>query len=188
MTAKEAMRIIEQRNLTAPEAYEIVHALFEAEKREADVERLKMDAEHLQYERDEAREKLSAAVSMAEERLAKNEEAARRIAELELALSAETSGLLERAERAEAREGGKPSVKGELCPRCDGKGHLYFVLTGETWECTLCHGQGVYVTGPADPTRNAVRITQLASAGTEGPLTCGRSRRLPRDAPWRMKR
>ena len=61
-----------------------------------------MDAEHLQYERDEAREKLAAAVSMAEERLAKNEEAARRIAELELALSAETSGLLERAERAEA--------------------------------------------------------------------------------------
>ena len=84
MTAKEAMRIIEQRHFTAPEAYEVVHALFEAERRaserdewekkdessreslhsemiraeraEADVEKLKMDAEHLQYERDEARE------------------------------------------------------------------------------------------------------------------------------------
>ncbi len=36
MTAKEAMRIIEQRHLTMPEAYEVVHALFEAERREAD--------------------------------------------------------------------------------------------------------------------------------------------------------
>ena len=33
-----------------------------AERAEADIEKLKMDAEHLQYERDEAREKLAAAL------------------------------------------------------------------------------------------------------------------------------
>ena len=32
--------------------------MIRAERAEADVEKLKMDAEHLQYERDEAREKI----------------------------------------------------------------------------------------------------------------------------------
>ena len=52
MTAKEAMRIIEQRHLTAPEAYEVVHALFEAERREAALEKLCDDATQLDGERE----------------------------------------------------------------------------------------------------------------------------------------
>ncbi len=101
-----------------------------AERAEAAIDKLKMDAEHLQYERDEAREKLAAAESLNvyfrdaigechlmisrktfEYQVRKEWECTdlpprlqtvmKRIAELELALSAETSGLLERAELAE---------------------------------------------------------------------------------------
>ena len=58
-------------------------------------------------------------------------------------------------------------------------------LTGETWECTLCHGQGVYVTGPADPTRNAPYyptrrlwhpVAQLQQPYRHGRRGCGRER------------
>ncbi len=52
MTAKEAMRIIEHRHLTAPEAYEVIHALFDAEKRETALEKLCDDAMQLDGERE----------------------------------------------------------------------------------------------------------------------------------------
>ena len=52
MTSKEAMKIIEQRHLTTPEAYEVVHALFEAERREAALEKLCDDATQLDGERE----------------------------------------------------------------------------------------------------------------------------------------
>jgi hypothetical protein len=54
------------------------------------------------------------------------------------------------ADKLDAALGRPAETQGVPCPRCDGQGHNYFVVTGETFECTLCNGQGTVPPAPSE--------------------------------------